>query len=241
MNQDKQDSAALRVLIADDDSDVRSIVSGIVSLMGFEAIEAESGTQALTICQNQLPDLAILDFMMPGLDGLRLCQEIRKLDGGDILPVIMLTAQDGLDDRVRSLEGGLDDYLTKPFRYQELQARLRALLRVRNLNKELKQRNQDLQEMQERVVAQERQLAARQLAGTAAHQLGQPLSAILLNLHLLDILDDREKIDNALAAIKKDVKRMAEMIEQLKQADASKTESYHGTSKILSVPDKKSS
>jgi signal transduction histidine kinase len=90
--------------------------------------------------------------------------------------------------------------------------------------------------MQERLVAQERQLAVGQLAGTAAHQLGQPLSAILLNCYLLEQLPkDDAKFVGALTAIKSDAKRMADMIERLRAVNASEREEYYGDTEILKL------
>jgi signal transduction histidine kinase len=135
-----------------------------------------------------------------------------------------------------ALEEGVDDYITKPFNYQELQARVKALLRMRDLNVALRQKNEELKLMQERLVAQERQLAVGQLAGTAAHQLGQPLSAILLNCYLLEQLPkDDAKFVGALTAIKSDAKRMADMIERLRAVNASEREEYYGDTEILKL------
>lgn len=148
----------------------------------------------------------------------------------------MLTARDSLKDKVSALEGGADDYVTKPFEYRELQARVRAQLRVRQLNLVLQRKNEELQIMQNKIVEQERQLAIGQLAGTAAHELGQPLSAILLNCHLLGKLSSSdEKFLKALENIKSDVKKMSLLIEQLKGADATSTSSYHKGTDILSL------
>jgi response regulator RpfG family c-di-GMP phosphodiesterase len=174
--------------------------------------------------------------MMPGMNGNAVCQQIKQSPLGPYVPVLMLTARDSIKDKVDSLEGGADDYLTKPFHYQELQARIKALLRVRELNIQLRESNQQLKAAQEKLIAQERQLLVSQIAGTAAHQLGQPLSAIILNCHLIEALpqgDDRAK--RALAAIKQDSKRMTELLQKLRSADASKKEKYHGESQIIEL------
>ena len=236
MSEENKAEEQLSVLIVDDDADIRSIVASAVTMKGFTPIEAESGLEALKLCEQRLPDMAVLDIMMPEMDGNELCQRLRKMEGGEIIPIIMLTARDGLQDKVESLTGGADDYLTKPFHYQELQARLQALLRVRELNLRLQEKNQQLEAMQAKLIEQERQLVTQQLAGTAAHQLGQPLSALMLNVHLIESLDrEDEKYKKALAAVKLDTKRMAELIDKLKTADAGSTEEYHGKVQILKL------
>jgi DNA-binding response OmpR family regulator len=230
------------VLVADDDADTRAIVGSAVQMLGHSFVEACDGKQALTLAGQIEIDMAVLDVMMPEMHGTEVCTEIKKLEGGEFIPVLMLTARDSVKDKVTALEGGADDYLTKPFHYQELQARIKALLRVRDLNLRLREKNSELSAMQEKLVQTERQILVSQLAGTAAHQLGQPLSAIMLNCHLIEALplgDDRSK--KALAAIKQDAKRMAEMIEKLKTADANKTSAYHGKTAILNIDEEKKS
>lgn len=227
------------VLIADDDEDTRVLVGNTISMMGLTTILAEDGETALEACQETMPDLAILDMMMPGMNGSEVCEHIKKSKGGLSVPVLILTARDSLQDKVDALEEGADDYLTKPFHYQELQARVKALLRVRELNVTLQEKNQQLEEMQQKLVEQERQLAVDQLAGTAAHQLGQPLAAMLLYCNLLKTLSpDDPKFKTAINGLDADAKRMAELIEKLKLADAKKTEGYYGKVNILDIEEK---
>ena len=226
-----------RILIVDDDEDSRAIISSCVGLDGHEAILAVDGIEAQQYFAERKPDLVLLDVMMPRMMGPEVCRWIRQQPEGPYTPVMMLTARSELRDKVEALEGGADDYLTKPFHFEELQARIKALLRVRDLLWELRKKNNALAALQAQLVAKERQLAVHQLAGTAAHQLGQPLSALMLNCHLLDVLpatDDGFK--KALTSVKSDIKRMADLVQRLKDADASKGEVYHSSASILSVP-----
>ncbi|MBX7143318.1 MAG: response regulator [Oligoflexia bacterium] len=226
------------ILVADDDADTRAIVTSAIQMLGHNSVEAADGRQALSLSRELGIDLAVLDIMMPEVNGNEVCQSIKQSEFGPYIPVLMLTARDNVKDKVSSLDGGADDYLTKPFHYQELQARIRALLRVRELNERLRSQNDQLKAMQATIVSQERQLLVNQLAGTAAHQLGQPLSAILLNCHVIETLPAGDpRAQRSLAAIKQDAKRMAEMIERLRSADASKTQSYHGKTAILELDD----
>jgi DNA-binding response OmpR family regulator len=95
---------------------------------GFEVASARDGRQALSAYDAQKPDLVVLDWMLPGLDGIQVCRQLRAR--GDV-PILMLTARGDVDDRVEGLESGADDYLPKPFKFKELLARARALLRRR--------------------------------------------------------------------------------------------------------------
>lgn len=228
------------VLMVDDDADIRNIVGSALSAQGYTPLVAASAEEALQLVSKTEPDLAVLDVMMPGMNGNDLCKALKARELGAHLPILMLTARDGVDDKVGSLDGGADDYLTKPFNFRELMARINALLRVRDLNIKLLNSNRELQKTQSQLVEKERQLVVYQLAGTAAHKLGQPLSAILLNCHLLENLPATDaRYQQALAAVKDDAKRMAEMIEQLKTADAGKKSEYFGGAAILDLEEKK--
>lgn len=228
--------APRRILLAEDDGDTRAIVAHSLLLRGHEVVAVEDGEAAVAFCREQLPDLAILDYVMPKRNGIEVCQAIKKLYGGERVPVLMLTARDGVRDKISALIDGVDDYLTKPFDRDELSARIESLLRIRDLMQRLHSKNEELSAMQERLVHYERQSAVTQLAGTAAHQLGQPLSAILLNCYLIENLAKSDpKFCAAVAAIKSDVKRMVEMIEMLRRADASAQEEYCEGSTILKL------
>ncbi len=98
---------------------------------GFTSAIASNGTEALSMADSKLFDLVILDLGLPDLDGLNVLQHLRGR--GETLPIIVLTARDGVDDTVAGLEGGADDYITKPFRFEELLARIRVQLRNRHV------------------------------------------------------------------------------------------------------------
>ncbi len=241
MEQGSPQDGDRKILIADDDADSRVIVASVISLMGYTPIVVSNGTEAVQASQQELPHLAILDYMMPDLSGVEVCARIKGNEVGDFVPVLMLTARDTVRDKVSAFEEGVDDYLTKPFNYQEFQARVKALLRVRDLTVSLRDANNELRVMQERLIEKERQLAVGQLAGTAAHQLGQPLSSILLNCYLLEQLPKTDpKFIGALAAVKSDTKRMGDLINQLRSVKACDREGYYGDTEILKLGDRDS-
>jgi two-component system response regulator MprA len=117
----------MRVLVVDDEPAVREVLARILEVEGFEVALAGDGRAAVRAQASAPADAVLLDVLMPGLDGLEVCRRLR--DTGDRTPVLMLTARDGVGDRVEGLEAGADDYLSKPFALEELLARLRALLR----------------------------------------------------------------------------------------------------------------
>ncbi|MDQ2759889.1 MAG: response regulator transcription factor [Actinomycetota bacterium] len=115
------------VLVVDDEPAVRRALERALALERYDIALAADGEQALDALAANPADAVILDIAMPGVDGLEVCRRMRR--AGDRTPVLMLTALDAIDDRVRGLDAGADDYLVKPFALRELQARLRALLR----------------------------------------------------------------------------------------------------------------
>lgn len=117
------------VLIADDEPQIREILSIYFKKEGFKVIEAADGAEALVQVQAGKPDIILLDIMMPVLDGLEVCKQVRKISD---IPIIMLTAKDSDDDRILGLEIGADDYISKPFNTQEVVARVKAVLRRTN-------------------------------------------------------------------------------------------------------------
>ena len=121
-----------KILVVDDEKPISDIISFTLENEGYAIEKAYDGEQALEVFEKSQPDLVILDLMLPKMDGLEVCREIRKQSA---VPVIMLTAKDSEIDKVLGLELGADDYVTKPFSNRELIARVKANLR-RNLVKE---------------------------------------------------------------------------------------------------------
>ena len=118
----------MRILVVDDDPEIVSFVRRGLAYEGYKVDTAGDGTEAMTKARDREPDLVILDIMMPGVDGIEVAKRLRQ--GGDV-PILMLTAKGTVADKVSGLESGADDYLVKPFAFDELLARVRALLRRR--------------------------------------------------------------------------------------------------------------
>jgi two-component system response regulator MprA len=116
-----------RILVVEDERSILSAIRRGMAFEGYAVDVAETGNQALDIVRDRLPDLIVLDIMLPGIDGIEVCRRIRA--AGEDVPILMLTARDEIQDRVAGLDAGADDYLIKPFAFEELLARVRALLR----------------------------------------------------------------------------------------------------------------
>jgi two-component system response regulator MprA len=117
----------VRLLVVDDDRAVREALRRTLTLAGYEVETAEDGERALEQVVSAVPDAVVLDVGLPGIDGLEVCRQVRRL--GNRVPILVLTARDAISDRIDGLDVGADDYMVKPFDVGELKARLRALLR----------------------------------------------------------------------------------------------------------------
>ncbi|MBM3781636.1 MAG: response regulator transcription factor [Acidobacteria bacterium] len=122
-------AAPLRALIVEDDADIGQLVARYLQKAGFVATVLTSGRDVLAQARREPPDVLLLDVMLPGMDGLELCRALRTDTATALVPIILLTARDGEDERIAGLETGADDYITKPFSPKEVVARVRALLR----------------------------------------------------------------------------------------------------------------
>ncbi len=116
------------ILVVDDDRRITSMLRRALRAEGYEVRIANDGSEGLARVRERQPDLVVLDLLMPGIDGLAVCRRLREESD---LPILILTAKDETQDRVRGLDSGADDYLVKPFALDELLARVRALLRRR--------------------------------------------------------------------------------------------------------------
>ena len=115
-----------RILIIEDDEEILRVLKRVLTYEGYIVDTALTGQTGLTLAQDQVPDLVVLDWMLPKMDGLEVCRRLQKLGNQ---PIMMLTAKDTTQDRVQGLDAGADDYVVKPFEIEELLARIRALLR----------------------------------------------------------------------------------------------------------------
>ena len=115
-----------RILVVEDEDRIRQFLQRGLTFEGYRVDTASDGEAALELARENPPDLVLLDIMLPGMDGVEVC---RRLRAGSEVPILMLTAKEAIEDRVAGLDAGADDYLVKPFAFDELLARVRALLR----------------------------------------------------------------------------------------------------------------
>ena len=121
--------ARKKVLVVDDEQHIIELIQFNLESSGFDVLTTDNGEEAIRIAENELPDVILLDLMLPGIDGFEACKKIRRNSKTSKIPIIMLTAKGEETDKVLGLELGADDYLTKPFSVRELTARIKAVLR----------------------------------------------------------------------------------------------------------------
>lgn len=162
-----QESKAL-ILVADDEPIIVEVLKTKLEKAGYSVEIASNGKAALKKIADLTPDLLILDIKMPEMDGYEVCQRIRQNEDTRGLPILMLTAYGGVDHIVQGLEMGADDYVTKPFQSEEVLMRVRSLLRVRRIEKELREKETFLARVE----------TLGQLLVTIAHHINNSLAII---------------------------------------------------------------
>jgi PleD family two-component response regulator len=118
-----------RILVVDDDPNIRELITETLGYEEYHILEAANGKEALLLSEREFPDLIVLDIMMPDLDGMEVCRRLRKGALTNHIPIIMLTAKGVVEDKIKGMESGADDYITKPFDPMELEARINMHLR----------------------------------------------------------------------------------------------------------------
>ena len=185
------------LLIVDDVPGNVDVVLGFLSGAGYRVLISESGIRALDQLRQNLPDLILLDLVMPGMDGIETCRRIKANTEWNHIPIIMMTAADELTKKLAAFEAGAVDFVTKPVQPEEVQARIQTHLHIRELQEALEQKNQQLAEEIELRLDAEKQLeASLEQALLIANQQGQVLFAtgqarILLNTFFTERSDKR--------------------------------------------------
>ncbi|MCZ6632347.1 MAG: response regulator [bacterium] len=194
-----------KILVVDDDLSIRQLLERQLKKEGFEVITALDGAEGLERLEEG-PDLVLTDVAMPGVNGFEFLERMRSEPRYREIPVIVMTAHaEGADDAARGLDLGANDYVRKPFEWQELSARVQTHLRVR--------------EIYQLSMEKQRDLAIIELAGAAAHEINNPLAVVMTRLELMlgrmnegdALYEELQKIDGLVARIAGVVKKMSQV------------------------------
>ncbi|MEH2466631.1 hybrid sensor histidine kinase/response regulator [Nostoc sp.] len=175
------------VLVVDDNPTNLQVLSSFLDQSSFEVWAARSGEKALQRLENDdLPDLILLDVMMPGIDGFETCKQLKSNPRVQDIPVIFMTALSETADKVKGLQLGAVDYITKPFQHEEVLVRIENHLKLRNLTKTLIAKNVELQQTQTQLIQAEKVAALGQLTAGIAHEVNNPINFIAGNLNFVE-------------------------------------------------------
>ncbi|MEO5568727.1 MAG: diguanylate cyclase [Gemmatimonadaceae bacterium] len=140
-----------RILIVDDHEDNVELLRARLESWGFTTLSASDGVEALEVIEAELPDLVLLDIMMPKIDGIEVARRVKNNPNLPFIPIIMQTALDSTENKVEGLDAGADDYITKPIDFPELKARVKSMLRIKRLQEEIVEREHELMEANQRL------------------------------------------------------------------------------------------
>ncbi len=188
-----------RILIVDDDANARMILNKILAKAGYEICEAKNGKEALELVKDFMPDLMIVDWMMPEVDGEQLAKWIKNDPTLRFTYIILMTSKGETDDKVRGLQAGADDYISKPTPHQEVLARVESGMRMRALYKEIQQLT--------------KRLSVLELSATVGHEINNPLNVIYLALDMMRKHVKQKEYDK----LEKEIELIAETAERLKK------------------------
>jgi len=177
------------ILVVDDTPDNVRFLSKILAEYGYSVRKAISGTMALTAVQTQQPDLILLDIKMPDLDGYEVCQKLKKDPTTESIPVIFLSAWSEVDSKLKGFQVGGIDYITKPFQFEEVIARIETQLTITRLQSQLKHQNQELRETlqelhqtQDKLVQEQKMASLGRFVAGVSHEINNPVSFIACNI-----------------------------------------------------------
>lgn len=174
-----------KILIVDDNKENIDLIAYFLKPQNYQIYTAADGVEALTQVENTKPDIILLDIMLPKMDGFQVCERIKKNAETRFIPVIMITALKELKDKIRSLEVGADDFISKPFENVELLTRVKSLLRIKRYHDQLEEKNLELKEKNDALLKMDQ--FKEELNHLIVHDMKNPLFVIQGNLQMMEM------------------------------------------------------
>jgi DNA-binding response OmpR family regulator len=173
-----------KVLIVDDSQESIDLLEYFLKPAGYQIIKANDGARALELVDQDPPDIILLDIMLPNINGYEVCEKLKKRQSTFHIPIIMITVLKELKDKIKALEAGADDFLTKPFDNVELLTRVKSLLRIKYYHDEIIKRNQELEKQKEALIRDDS--LKKELTNLIVHDMKNPLFVIQGNLQMME-------------------------------------------------------
>jgi len=212
-----------KILVVEDDNDTLFILNKLLTKNNYQVYTSSNGKDAYDMLNNVMPEVILADWTMPIMDGLELCNIIKKDENYKLIYFIILTARASLKDRVTGLDIGADDFLVKPVQNQELLARIRSGIRIHNLQNELKniEHNKALIEM----------------ACTIGHKINNPLSSLLVSIKNIedDLGAKKSSFEEELFIINQSIERIKTLANDLTHLQNPQVISYSSDNKMLKL------
>ncbi len=213
-----------KILVVEDEKDTLFILDKLLTKNDYQVFTATNGKEALDLIDNMLPEVIIADWTMPVMDGLELCNIVKKNEKLKQIYFIILTARASLKDRVTGLDIGADDFLVKPVQNQELLARIRSGIRIHNLQNELRSIEHDK--------------AIVEMACTIGHKINNPLSSLLVSIkNIEDDLksDKQDKFNEDLHVINQSIERIRVLVNDLTHLETPEMINYTPDNKMVKL------
>jgi signal transduction histidine kinase len=204
------------ILVVDDDQRNVRLMESILKSSGYTVLRAYDGEEALRCVETESPDLLLLDVMMPKMSGFELCRLLRERHETRLLPILMITALNALEDKVQGLDLGADDLLSKPINRTELLAKVRSILRVRLLQEEVERQRKELEAANRELLTIQR--FKESMTQMVVHDLKNPLAGLMGNIQLIQMQQSRitpARLDELLQRSQESARQMARMIQNI--------------------------
>lgn len=209
-------AAAATILVVDDDQRNVRLVESILKSNGYPVLRAYDGEEALRVVESDHPDLLLLDVMMPKMSGFEVCRALRARHETRLLPIIMVTALNAIEDKVQGLELGADDFLTKPINRSELIAKVRSILRVKVLQDEVERQRKELEAANRELLTIQR--FKESMTQMVVHDLKNPLAGVMGNIQLMQMQRGQMtpgRMDELLQRSLDSARQMARMVQNI--------------------------
>lgn len=213
-----------KILIVEDEKDTRFILEKLLTKNSYDVVSATNGAEALEILKTLRPKVILADWTMPVMDGIELCNELKRDEAFKTIYFIILTARASLKDRVTGLDVGADDFLIKPIENQELLARIRSGIRIHNLQNEIKEI--------------EHSKALIEMATTIGHNFNNPLSSLVLSIkNIKDELkgNSKESLNEDFLIIEESIKRINKLVKDLTNLRSPEIINYTSDNKMIKI------